>query len=194
MFTGIIGGVGVVRAAGEGFLEIEAPSFALDEPIALGESVAVNGACLTAIEPGRLRFDVAPETLRRTNLGSLRAGDRVNLERAMRPTDRFGGHLVQGHVDGVGRVAWRREEGNATVLRFAGPEEGARYLVERGSVAVDGVSLTVARPQGGDFEAWIIPHSLAATTLGERKEGDPVNIEFDEVAKWVERLAAPHRA
>jgi riboflavin synthase len=198
MFTGIVEGTGTVvamdrpAAGGAARLEVEAPWLAGD--LAVGDSVAVDGCCLTVVAggPGRFAADVVAETLRRTALGRLAAGARVNLERPLALGGRLGGHLVQGHVDGVGRVLERRpaREGGEEV-RADLPGDLARYVVEKGSIAVDGVSLTVAGVGQGWFAVALVPHTLAATTLGERAPGDPVNLEVDVVAKYVERLVQP---
>ena len=163
--------------------------------LALGESIAVNGACLTVVAPRGRRFsvDVSPETLRRTTLGSLAPGAPVNLERALRMGDRLGGHIVLGHVDGVGRVRTIRPEGKWLLYRFTAPPALAPYLVEKGSIAVDGVSLTVFACRGSTFTVALIPHTLAVTTLGSLAPGDPVNVEVDVLAKYVERLTTMHR-
>jgi riboflavin synthase len=156
----------------------------------LGESVAVNGVCLTvaAVTSGVFDADVSPETLQRSNLGALTVGDRVNLERALRPVDRLGGHFVLGHVDGTGRVTERGRQGDFEELRFQAPEAVRRYLVEKGSVAVDGVSLTVARCEAEGFRVAVIPHTLERTTLAGCRPGDPVNLEADILGKYVEKL------
>jgi len=160
----------------------------------LGDSVAVNGACLTAvaIDDDGFAVDAVAETLRRTSLGELRPGDRVNLERPMRLGDRLDGHLVQGHVDGVGRVASARAEGESTVLEVTAPPDLLRYVVEKGSVAVDGVSLTVAARLPEGFSVALIPHTMTVTTLGPQAVGRTVNLEVDVVAKYVESLARPY--
>jgi riboflavin synthase len=195
MFTGIVQALGRVRtltpARGGARLEIESALRGL----ALGESIAVNGACMTVVKKGRGRFavDVSPESLRRTALGALRPGAAVNLERALTLADRLGGHLVQGHVDGVGRVARITSQANAWTYTFEAPERVARYLVEKGSVAVDGVSLTVAAIRGRRFDVAVIPHTARHTTLGDRKAGDAVNLETDVLAKYVEKLAGSRR-
>ncbi len=199
MFTGIVQATARVAALEGGRLSVEPPDGAWPgDPIRAGESVAVDGCCLTAVADGDLTFDLSPETLARTTLGGLRPGRRVNLERAMTPASRFGGHLVQGHVDAAGSLAAVRPDGNSVVLTFRTPP--TRYLVDKGSVAVAGVSLTVVSPRrdihGADgareFDVWTIPFTLAHTTLGDLAPGDPVNLEWDEIAKWVERLASPY--
>jgi riboflavin synthase len=200
MFTGIVEGTGTVVAltrsgSGDGArLEVDAP-WPPDE-LAVGDSVAVDGCCLTVVArtPGGFAADVVAETLRRTALGRLATGARVNLERPLALGGRLGGHLVQGHVDGVGRVLERRPVGESTEVRVELPEDLARYVVEKGSIAVDGVSLTVTAAGPDRFTVALVPHTLAATTLGERGPGDPVHLEVDVVAKYVERLVQPWTA
>jgi riboflavin synthase len=195
MFTGIVeatGTVAALAAAGGGArLEVAAPWPAT--ALRLGESVAVNGCCLTVAEVTAAGFaaDLHPETLRRTALGGLAAGARVNLERPLPLGGRLGGHLVQGHVDGVARLLDRRPVGGGEELRVELPADLQRYLVEKGSVTVDGVSLTVAGLGPGWFAVALVPHTLQVTTLGERRPGDRVQLEVDVVAKYVERLLAP---
>lgn len=199
MFTGIVEAVGRVAAVEpRGALvrfAIEAPAVA--EGARIGDSVAVNGACLTVVEAGagRLTFEVVRETLARTSLAGLRAGSRVNLERALRADARLDGHLVQGHVDTTGRVERLERTGDDVRLFVACDPAFADLLVEKGSVAIDGVSLTVVGVRPGGFDVALIPHTLAATTLGERAPGDPVNLEADVlgkyVRKYVERVLAP---
>jgi riboflavin synthase len=194
MFTGIVEGTGTVAAlaavaGGSGArLEVEAPWLA--GQLALGESVAVNGCCLTVAEPAPAGFaaDLVAETLRRTALGGLRPGARVNLERPLPLGGRLGGHLVQGHVDGVARLLDRTRVGDGEEVRIELPADLERYLVEKGSIAVDGVSLTVAGVGPGWFAVALVPHTLEVTTLGDRRPGDPVQLEVDVVAKYVERL------
>ncbi len=161
-----------------------------------GSSIAVNGVCLTVVERSRhdanggslLAFDVSSETLSRTSLGRLRVGERVNLERPVTLMSRLGGHLVQGHVDGVGEVLSTDEASPGKVVRIGLPDGLARYVTEKGSVAVDGVSLTVVNPGPTSFDVALVPHTLEATTLGDRKPGDGVNLEVDVTAKYVEKL------
>jgi riboflavin synthase len=194
MFTGIVEGTGTVAAlavadgGGGARLEVEAPFLAGD--LRLGESVAVNGCCLTVAEPtpGGFAADLVAETLRRTALGGLAAGDAVNLERPLALGGRLGGHLVQGHVDGVARVLERKPVGEGEEVRVELPPDLERYVVEKGSIAVDGVSLTVAGVGPGWFAVSLVPHTLEVTTLGRRRPGDPVQLEVDVVAKYVERL------
>jgi riboflavin synthase len=162
------------------------------EPIERGDSVSVNGVCLTAVEAGAGRFaaDVMEETLRRSSLAALDEGDRVNVEPALRADARLAGHIVQGHVDGLGTVTEVREEGFARVVRVNAPAEILRYVVEKGSIAVDGVSLTVSAVDDDSFEVSLIPETLEHTTLGEAEQGRDVNLEVDVVAKYVEKLVA----
>jgi riboflavin synthase alpha subunit len=190
MFTGLVealGRVGAVEAVGSGRrLRVVAP----DEPawrLELGESVAVSGVCLTVVEAesGRLAFDLAEETLRVTTLGELGAGDPVNLERPLRFDGRLGGHLVLGHVDGIGRVSVIRPEGDGVWLEVEAPRSLRPLLIPKGSVTVDGVSLTVAGLEETAFAVALIPHTLAVTTLGRRRAGDPVNLEMDVIGKYV---------
>lgn len=192
MFTGIVEELGECRAlvpAGESAaLEVSAPKVAVD--LAVGASVAVNGVCLTAVEvhPGGFRADVVAETLRRSSLAALTPGAPVNLERPLTLSTRLGGHLMQGHVDAVGEVIERVEGAGQVRLRIGLPEGLAVYLVPQGSVAVDGVSLTVAAVAGATFEVSLIPATLAATTLGLAGAASRVNIEVDVIAKYVQRL------
>ena len=199
MFTGIVEELGSVRAVtpdgGGARLEISATTV-LDDAV-LGASISVNGCCLTVMElgDGWWAADAVTETLQRTALGGLRVGDPVNLERPVRLADRLGGHLVQGHVDAVGSVLERIAEADGSVrVEIDAPPEVLRYVVHKGSITVDGVSLTVAALGRTAFTVAVIPHTLAVTTLGTRGPGDPVNLEVDVVAKYVERLAAPFSA
>jgi riboflavin synthase len=191
VFTGIVEAVGSVESvepAGELLrLVVRAPELAREARI--GDSVAVRGACLTVTraEAGLLHFEAVRETLGRTALGELRAGSAVNLERALRAGGRLDGHLVQGHVDGVGRVAELRREGQDVRLFVECAAEVAEHLVEKGSVAIDGVSLTVVGARDGGFDVALVPHTLAATTLGALRPGDRVNLEVDVLAKYVRR-------
>src|SRR5687768_14681139 len=191
MFTGIIHHTGTIDA----IERLEAGARILvrtddREPFVRGESLAVNGVCLTVMPHGDgvLATDVSNETLRRTTLGALRPGTRVNLERAMAVGDRLGGHIVQGHVDGVATLLRRDPGTRSEELHFSLPADLARYVVEKGSITVDGVSLTVAGTDDATFRVALIPTTLAHTTLGSRTVGDTVNLEVDVVAKYVERL------
>lgn len=196
MFTGLVEERGSVVAsrdtAAGARLSLAAPAIAGE--LALGDSVAVNGVCLTVVEASDEGFaaDCVAETLRRTTLGDLGAGDAVNLERALLAGARLGGHIVQGHVDGTGTVSAHRDEGDSTVLSISAPPQIMRYVVEKGSVAVDGVSLTVARRSEGSFDIALIPHTMAHTTLGRGLTGQRVNLEVDLVAKYVESLVNPY--
>jgi riboflavin synthase len=187
VFTGLVADTGTIRAIHDGRLEVET---ALGAQLAEGDSVAVNGVCLTAVEPHIDGFaaDVMPETLRRSSLGPLEPGARVNLELPLRAGDRMGGHVVQGHVDGTGEVLEVREEGNARVVRMAAAPDLLRYVVEKGSIAVDGVSLTVSAVEDNWFEVSLIPETLERTTLGGAEAGSTVNLEVDVLAKYVEKL------
>ena len=197
MFTGIVTATGEVRRARrrDGLLElaIEAPSIARD--LTAGDSVAVDGVCLTTVTAGRKRFSaqVVGETLARTTLAGFEPGVRVNLELAARPTDRLGGHFVQGHVDGVAVVSGIDNEGAARRVSWQAPGDVRRYLVPKGSVALDGVSLTVASVEDETFEIAVIPHTLETTTLGRLRVGDRTNVEVDLIAKYVEKLSAGTR-
>ena len=164
--------------------------------LALGESIAVDGACLTvtAKQARRFRVDVSPETLRRTTLGRLATGARVNIERALRVGDRLGGHVVLGHVDGVGTLERIAPDGDWVLYRFRAPRALVPYLVEKGSIAVDGVSLTVFACRKGAFTVALIPHTLAKTTLGTRRPGDGVNLEADVLLKHVAALVRKRRS
>jgi riboflavin synthase len=191
MFTGLVDSTGTVHsveANGDGaHLVVETP---LAAELRAGDSVAVNGVCLTAVDPTPQGFaaDVMPETLRRSSLGPLGEGDEVNLELPLRAGDRLGGHVVQGHVDGTGTVEDVRDEGFSRVVRIAAPRELLRYVVEKGSIAVDGVSLTVSAVDDGTFEVSLIPETLERTTLGSAAPGRTVNVEVDVFAKYVEKL------
>jgi len=191
MFTGLVADLGTVasvdRTSDGARLSFES---SLTSEIREGDSVAINGVCLTAIGLCGPRFgaDVMHETLRRSSLGELEAGARVNLELALRASDRLGGHVVQGHVDGIGVVSAVREDGFARVLTMEAAPEVLRYAVEKGSIAVDGVSLTVARVDDESFDVSLIPETLARTTLGEADVGRQVNLEVDVMAKYVEKL------
>ncbi len=207
MFTGLVakaGTLATVRRAGDtndtrnlgARLEIRARFE--DGPLALGESIAVNGACLTvdAIAPDGDGFEVdaSAETLARTTLGALEVGSPVHLERALRAADRMGGHIVTGHVDGVGTLAERRAVGDAVWMAFRVPSELAKFIAEKGSIAVDGVSLTVNAVLGDRFEVTIIPHTLEKTTFGAIAPGSRVNLEVDLIARYVARFLSADRS
>jgi riboflavin synthase len=188
LFTGIVEEVGTVKSIGSGKLAVSA-SVVL-EGTRLGDSIAVNGACLTvtALDAGSFLVDVMPETLKRTNLGQLRPGSRVNLERALLVGGRVGGHLVQGHVDATGKVLSLVPEGGSVIARFAAAPEVLRYVVEKGFIAVDGVSLTVIGYDRSSFSASLVGYTLGNTVFAGRKVGDQVNLEVDIMAKYVEKL------
>ncbi len=188
MFTGIVEELARVDSLEPGRLVIAARDVL--QGMEVGGSIAVNGACLTAIgiNAGSFTVDVMPETLKRTNLGLLRAGDRVNLERPLALGGRLGGHLVQGHVDATGRVASVMWEGEATLVGFKAPPEVMRYMVDKGFIAIDGVSLTVVTRDNTFFEVSVVDYTRQHTTLGSRRVGDVVNLEIDIIAKYVERL------
>ena len=193
MFTGLVETTARVRRVDpepDGVrLEVETP---LAAELRQGDSIAVNGVCLTAVDPGADGFkaDVMAETLRRSSLGPLAAGDSVNVELPLRAGDRLGGHVVQGHVDGTGTVVSTRDEGFARLVRVSADPSLLRYVVEKGSIAVDGVSLTVAEVDGEGFTVSLIPETLERTTLGLAAPGRVVNLEVDVFAKYVEKLVA----
>ncbi|AMV72184.1 riboflavin synthase [Desulfuromonas carbonis] len=195
MFTGLIEDLGTVRElrpSGTGARLTVATAIPWNE-LVLGESIAVNGICLTvvAIDRGAFAVDVSPETLQRSTLGRLASGNRVNLERALRLGDRLGGHLVSGHIDGTGEVVARVPDSNAIRFTIGCGGNLSRYIVPKGSVAIDGISLTVNQVEGDRFEVSIIPHTLAMTTLKHREPGARVNLEVDVIGKYVERLLGP---
>jgi riboflavin synthase len=193
MFTGIIAAVGRILASSprqNGIrMQIDAGAMSLAD-VRLGDSIAVNGACLTVVEFDDRSFavDVSPETLECTTLGTVGPGGRVNLEAALRLGDRLGGHLVSGHVDGVGTVVEMREDGDCLRCRISVPPALARYVARKGSVCVDGVSLTVNAVDGNVFDVQIIPHTRSETLFGDYRPGSPVNIEVDLVARYLERM------
>jgi riboflavin synthase len=198
MFTGLVrevGEVGWLRRTDQAVqLMVIAPRTA--SRVARGESVAVNGCCLTVAthRDKQLMFDLLEETLERTNLGGAKPGDPLNLERALRVDGRLGGHFVQGHVDCTAQVISVTEKGPDVRLEISLPAEFARYATFKGSIAVNGVSLTIAELTDNKFTLWIIPHTLEATNLGDLQAGDTVNLEFDVLAKYVERLVSPRSA
>jgi len=194
MFTGLIEATGIItrmeRAGTGARLEVYAPEFGRD--MAIGDSIAVDGSCLTVVKfiRGAFLADVSEETLRRTTLGDLSQGAKVNLERALRLSDRMGGHMVSGHVDGVGELVMRTPAGNSTVYQFRVPRELLEYVVPKGSIAVDGISLTVAQTKGDLVAVAVVPHTEQATTLGEKPIGGHVNVEVDMMAKYVRQFVA----
>lgn len=198
MFTGIVEEIGTVRRVVSGGTSgsIAIGASTVLEGTQIGDSIAVNGVCLTvtSLERDGFTADVMPETLRRSNLGSLRSGDQVDLERAMAAEGRFGGHIVSGHIDGVGTILSRRQEGNANWVTISASPELLRLIVEKGSIAIDGVSLTVTQVTDSDFSVSLIPHTGAQTVLLTKGPGSQVNLENDIVGKYVDRLfsfAAP---
>ena len=191
MFTGIVAHKGsVVDVADDAEVSVLTVEAGLLADFTVGDSIAVNGVCLTAVavQDSRIDVEVVRETLSRSNLGALQPGNPVNLERPMPAQGRFDGHIVQGHVDGVGTVSQVVSDGDDRRLTIRVPTGLARFIVEKGSITVDGVSLTVTGVGSDQFEVALIPHTLEVTTLGLRKEGDPVNLEVDIIAKYVERL------
>ncbi|MDQ3741126.1 MAG: riboflavin synthase [Actinomycetota bacterium] len=196
MFTGLVQSLGRVAEVHD---TVDGVRLAIESPLAAelseGDSVAVNGVCLTAVglcKGERFGADVMHETLRRSSLGGVEPGSQVNLELALRATDRLGGHIVQGHVDGVGVVAGSREEGFARVVTVEADPSLLRYVVEKGSIAVDGVSLTVARVDDTSFDVSLIPETLERTTLGRAENGAVVNLEVDIMAKYAEKILSHH--
>ncbi|MGQ0699227.1 MAG: riboflavin synthase [Panacagrimonas sp.] len=199
MFTGIIESLGFVSAieprGGDVRMSIESPDgYLLD--VALGDSVAVSGICLTAREKTPIGFtaDLSVETLNATSSGAWTTGRRVNLEKALTPSKPLGGHLVSGHVDGVGRLVEKHEEARSWRMLFEVPAELARYIARKGSITIDGISLTVNEVEGSRFGVNIIPHTLSQTTLGDLQQGDAVNLEVDLIARYLERLLAAREA
>jgi riboflavin synthase len=195
MFTGLIetmGAVASVEKTGNGIrLSLRPLNDFEANP---GDSVAVNGVCLTVTNPGRgfacnaPTFDISPETIRSTNLGELKAGDQVNLERALKLSDRLGGHIVTGHVDGVGVIKGKKQAGEYTFYTFESSQEILKYVVKKGSIAVDGISLTVVELDNKSFSVAIIPHTLTATNIGNKGPGNKVNLEVDIIGKYVEKF------
>ncbi|MFL5954138.1 MAG: riboflavin synthase [Gaiellaceae bacterium] len=188
MFTGLVREIGTVVSMENGSLVLDAPASSRDAQV--GDSIAIDGVCLTVVacDGSTLRFDAVPETLARTSLGALDRGSSVNLEPALRAGDPLGGHIVQGHVDGVGTVRSVDDEGDGARVWFDVPHGLLKYVVEKGSIAVQGTSLTVADTDGGGFAVALIPHTLEATTLGALSPERRVNVEVDVLAKYVEKL------
>ena len=192
MFTGIIEGLGIIsaiRPAGQGKRISIKADFALDQT-KIGDSIAVNGACLTVVKISAKQFevDLSPETLAISTFGKANQGDRLNLERAMRLSDRIDGHLVSGHIDGTGVIKQREKMGNAIIITFAVPKTLAQYMIHKGSIAVDGVSLTINTCDSNSFTVSIIPHTASITTVGMKQLGESVNIETDMIGKYVEQF------
>lgn len=194
MFTGIVEEVGRIKAIGSGVLQVSASKVL--EDVQLGDSIAVNGICLTVTEfsGSSFRADVMPETIRRTSLAELKIGSPVNLERALTLSSRLGGHIVSGHIDGVGRIVSLKDDKNAILMKVAADVGILHYIVEKGSVALDGISLTVAAVTDRDFTVSLIPHTRQVTNLGSKGEGSLINIENDVVGKYVEKLLLPRQS
>ncbi len=194
MFTGLVEEAGRVVSFTQGPVSwrLQIAAQLVTQDVALGDSVAVNGCCLTVtqFDAGHLWFDVLEETRRLTNFSQLASGARVNLERSLRADARLGGHFVTGHIDAPGRIEVFEARGQDHYLKVSVPAGSGRYLVYKGSVAIDGISLTVAKVAGDTFAVWLIPHTLAATNLQDRKAGEAVNLEFDLLAKYVEKICA----
>ena len=190
MFTGIVEEIGTINNLVNSVLTIQAEKVLTD--IKLGDSIAVNGTCLTVVNFTESKFsvDLAPETLRRTTFGDLNLGDTVNLERALSANDRFGGHMVQGHVDATGRVISIRDEGDSSIFRVSNPKRLKPYLVEKGFIAIDGISLTIVKALTSSFTLSVIPYTRINTNLRDQRIGGKVNLEVDILAKYVENLMA----
>lgn len=195
MFTGIVEETGSVESLKKGtvtsYIRIKASKVLSDTK--LGDSIAVNGVCLTVTDLSGSSFqaDVMNETLNRSSLGDLHPGSHVNLERAMAANGRFGGHIVSGHIDGTGRICGIQKDGIAIWYKISAPQEIMRYIVEKGSVAIDGISLTVAKVTEDTFSVSVIPHTASETILGTKKVGDAVNLENDIIGKYIEKLMSP---
>lgn len=192
MFTGLVESEGIItrveRVSGGMRLEVYAPEFGRD--MSIGDSIAVDGVCLTVTKFIRGAFiaDVSQETVELTTLGALKQGDKVNLERALRLSDRLGGHIVTGHIDALGTLVMRHPAGNSTIYQFSAPAEVMEYVVPKGSIAVDGISLTIAQVRDDSFAVAVVPHTEESTTLGSKAAGSKVNLEVDMLAKYVKRF------
>ena len=199
MFTGIISAIGRVEkkenVGGDIRLSIDAGDLNLSD-VGLGDSVACNGACLTAVELTSAGFivDVSVETISLTDIGQWCVGQRINLEKAMQATDRFGGHIVSGHVDGIGEVISLQEDARSWRFRLAAPKDLAKYIAHKGSITVDGISLTINKVEGSEFELNIVPHTMLHTVMGDYSEGTKVHLEVDLVARYLERLLLGDKA
>ena len=198
MFTGIIEEVGqvIALAPAKEAWSLQLAAKLVPSDVTIGDSVAVNGCCLTVArcEAGHLWFDLLEETRRLTNFSELKPGSSVNLERSLKPDSRMGGHFVSGHIDALGRVEVFEARGKDHYLRVVAPAGSGRYLVSKGSISIDGISLTVAEVAGDSFAVWLIPHTLAVTNLREKAAGSGVNLEYDLLAKYVEKLMAGRSA
>lgn len=193
MFTGLIEEIGEVKSLTRGTIcKLTIISSKIINEVIIGDSVAINGVCLTvtSIGSGTLTFDAVPETLSRSNLGNLRTSDKVNLEASIRAGQMMGGHFVLGHVDGIGTIESINSLADSRVIRFKAPQEILKYVVEKGSIAIDGISLTVASCDNTGFAIAVIPHTLSATTLNNKRPGDQVNLESDIIGKYVEKFIA----
>jgi riboflavin synthase len=199
MFTGIIGAIGKITALedrqGDKRLSIDTGSLGLDD-VQLGDSIACNGVCLTAVELTATGFiaDVSVETLGLTTIGDWQVGNRINLEKAMQASDRFGGHIVSGHVDGIGEVVSLEEDARSWRFRIRAPRELAKYIAHKGSITLDGTSLTINKVEGSEFELNIVPHTMTHTVMGDYQVGTQVNLEVDLVARYLERLLLGDKA
>jgi len=190
MFTGLVentGRVCSIKKFGDGLRVSIKPE--LNMEVQIGESISINGICLTVVENSKdIVFEVSPETMRSTNFSRLKINDKVNIERALRLSDRLGGHIVTGHIDGTGTIMDKKQKGEFTIYTFGAPAEILKYIVKKGSVAVDGISLTVIDINSRTFSVAIIPHTLTATNIGDKGRGDMVNIEVDIIGKYVEKF------
>ena len=192
MFTGIIEETGKIekieRSENGAIFILSAKSIISD--LKIGDSIAVNGACLTIVNMDKKSFmvELSPETLEKTNFMKITIGENVNLERPLRLNDRLGGHLVSGHIDGVGQLIGKRQEGNSIIMKFSVPSDFKKYLIPKGSIAIDGISMTAVDIHENQFTIAVIPHTLKVTSLGHKKIGDDVNLEFDLIAKYIERF------
>lgn len=192
MFTGIVEEIGTIKdvISGQNFGTISIQAEKVLKGTKIGDSIAVNGVCLTVTTIKNYGFtaDVMPETLRRSNLGELKSGDKVNLERAMSADGRFGGHIVSGHIDGIGKIIEQYQEKNAVLIRISASPEILNLIVEKGSISIDGISLTVISVNGKDFQISVIPHTKSQTTLLNKRVGDKVNLENDIIGKYIKKL------
>ncbi len=192
MFTGLIEEIGIIKSIGNlgGGRKITVSASKIMDDLKIDDSVSINGACQTVIKVNSKEFEViaVEETLRKTTLGSLKSGDEVNLERAMKVSDRLGGHIVQGHVDTVGKVLSIKKENTGILYRFSFPSDFAKYLVNTGSICINGISLTTAKVESNSFDVALIPHTISVTTFKNLKQGSEVNLEFDILGKYIEKM------